>query len=55
MEMKRFGQDVGAWTVELENDGEVVEAQDYAFVVRENRGNVAATCLYRVQIHGEKV
>jgi hypothetical protein len=55
MEMKRFGQDVGTWTAELENDGEMVEAQDYAFVVRENRGNVAATCLYRVQIHGEKV
>lgn len=57
MQMKRFGgQDLGRWTVELESlsGGEVVVAQDFAFVVRENRGNVEATCLYRVQIHGEK-
>jgi hypothetical protein len=44
---------VRSWTMELPVRD--VVSSDFVFVVLENRGSVAATCLYRVQLHGEKV
>lgn len=55
MEMRShaFGAEMGRWSMDLGGD-EVVEAQDFAFKILENRGNEKATCLYRVLLHGER-
>jgi hypothetical protein len=53
LEIAHHVRDVRSWIMDL-TVGYVV-ATDFTFVVLENSGNKEATCLYRVQLHGERV